>query len=554
MTINNIRIAATLFLLLAFLAPKSWAVEADIGTNAEREAGRKIYVKRCAQCHGVHGDGKGIAQRFLKPWPRDFTRGIYKFKSTPDDRLPTTEDILRVIRKGNPGTGMPAWPQLKEQELRNLAYHIKSFAGDFSNPEVLKDEQVAPIPLKLPSSVPRWNEASAKKGAILFVENKCQDCHGLSGRGNGTSAPTAEDMDGNQIRPRDLTQRWNFRNGSTRMDIFRTLSMGIAPMPSFHNLPEEQRWHLTDYVYSLGKMDAPNYGQVVVAQGIKGPIDISKGEEIFKEAPPVRFPVVGQIMQPGRAFYASVSDVEVQSIYNEDEIAFLLAWHDMSPEINIKPEEQQSQAISEDPWGEEETLTPSDTAQKNVNFEQSNAPMMEVPLFDPEGPKEPPAQYSDAVAIQIPAKPLGGVMKPYFIFGDKSKGVDLWFADLANDLDTAQYFMAKGAKNLEKGDDSIAFWAQYHGGRWVAIFKRKRQKKEGISFNEKDFTPIAFSFWDGFNNERGNKRGLTGWYHVYLKPMQEESILGKMAMAVLICVALQLTVVYLARRRKKEEV
>jgi mono/diheme cytochrome c family protein len=29
----------------------------DVGTEAQRESGRALYVKNCAQCHGEKGDG-----------------------------------------------------------------------------------------------------------------------------------------------------------------------------------------------------------------------------------------------------------------------------------------------------------------------------------------------------------------------------------------------------------------------------------------------------------------------------------------------------------------
>jgi mono/diheme cytochrome c family protein len=121
------------FLLVSAVAP-------DLGTKKEREVGKKIYEKRCGGCHGESGAGDGPAQKFLKPWPRNFAKGIYKFKSTPDDRLPVTSDIMRVISSGNPYTGMPAWPELSEAEVRSVAYYIKSFAEDFANPTSLADE------------------------------------------------------------------------------------------------------------------------------------------------------------------------------------------------------------------------------------------------------------------------------------------------------------------------------------------------------------------------------------------------------------------------------
>ncbi len=51
--------------------------------QAAPTAGERLYVESCAACHGQKGDGKGPEANRLKTKPRDFTGGIYKFRSTP---------------------------------------------------------------------------------------------------------------------------------------------------------------------------------------------------------------------------------------------------------------------------------------------------------------------------------------------------------------------------------------------------------------------------------------------------------------------------------------
>jgi mono/diheme cytochrome c family protein len=125
-----------LLVILSLAASAALAAPAvDVGTDAQREAGKKLYEVNCAQCHGEKGDGDGIAAPFLLPKPRDFTSGKFKIRTTPNGALPTTQDLKKIIRAGMPYTAMPAWPQFNEQQLTDLVYYVKSFDPAFANAE-----------------------------------------------------------------------------------------------------------------------------------------------------------------------------------------------------------------------------------------------------------------------------------------------------------------------------------------------------------------------------------------------------------------------------------
>jgi hypothetical protein len=66
--------------------------------------------------------------------------------------------------------------------------------------------------------------------------------------------------------------------------------------------------------------------------------------------------------------------------------------------------------------------------------------------------------------------------------------------------------------------------------------------------------PVTFSTWDGFSRERGNRRGLTPWYYLYLEPLERPSPVGPMLKAglgVLGAEILLIGLVRLNRRRAK---
>jgi cytochrome c oxidase cbb3-type subunit 2 len=115
--------------------PTGSAQAPDLGTETQRESGKKLYGRYCSQCHGESGDGEGYATPHLSPKPRNFTTGKYKIRTTPTGALPTHQDLVNIIRRGMPYTSMPAWPTLTDQEVSDLAYFVASFSPEFAKAE-----------------------------------------------------------------------------------------------------------------------------------------------------------------------------------------------------------------------------------------------------------------------------------------------------------------------------------------------------------------------------------------------------------------------------------
>jgi mono/diheme cytochrome c family protein len=539
------RACFTALLVLLWAAPTgSVRVTAqEIGTEAQRESGKKLYLKNCSQCHGEKGDGEGYATPHLYPRPRNFTLGKFKVRTTPNGALPTHQDLVNIIRRGMPYTSMPAWPTLSDQEVSDLAYFITTFSPDFSNRELV------PQPVPLPSA-PRASSESIELGKKLYTETGCLKCHGNLGRGDGPSAPTLTDDFMKPIRAADLAQNWTFRGGSSREDIFRTMSTGLngTPMPSFaDSLTPEQRWAITDFIVSLSGSNGPAYTNLVVAKHVDDPIDLKNGTASFASAPVARLPIVGQIMEPGRAFHPPATSVNVQAIYDAESIALLVRWHDMraektgknGPLLPVPPEEEESapggaQQTGTSPFGDAE-VAPAQKTEKD-------------PFAEETAPADQPSEFSDAVSIQVPSQVPTGARKPYFIFGDAQNSVDLWFFDLARP-DPLQ-FTGRGSADIAPNDTGdLTGVASYNQGEWSVIFKRPLRPTSGAPFSPGEFMPIAFSVWDGFSRERGNRRGLTVWHSVYVEPEVVSSAVGPMVRTALVILVIELAIIGWVRRR-----
>src|SRR4051812_19034721 len=58
------------------------------------QEGHDAYMLYCYACHGENGDGHGPSSYGLRPAPRDFTKGIFKFaRIRSSDELPNDEDL-----------------------------------------------------------------------------------------------------------------------------------------------------------------------------------------------------------------------------------------------------------------------------------------------------------------------------------------------------------------------------------------------------------------------------------------------------------------------------
>ena len=70
-----------------------------VSQRAEMDS-QDIYQLRCAVCHGETGAGDGPAAEFLYPRPRDFSGGLWKYKTSPGDLPPRDIDLFNTIKTG----------------------------------------------------------------------------------------------------------------------------------------------------------------------------------------------------------------------------------------------------------------------------------------------------------------------------------------------------------------------------------------------------------------------------------------------------------------------
>jgi len=455
----------------------------SVAASGDVKNGEKIYMQRCVWCHGEEGDGDGPAAERLVPPPRDFTSGMYKIKTSPfDEDFPNDADIFRMISDGMPGSDMPAWKDVlrNEQDRWDLVAYLKAFAELEEEPGKTVDYG---------TQIATSAESIAKGQALFHDGERCAECHGQAGKGDGIKKLKGDN--GERTWPRNLTKPWTFRGSNDPKDIFTRISTGIpgTQMPSFANpksktkLSVEERWHVANYVNSLAKTDKTvrAVNTVVKANRIEGDVPSDPNDPVWETAELTTFMMVPQIFEKERVFTYTNDTITVSAFYNDKEIAMLLEWDDRTKSI------------------------PGD------------------PNIDKIADKVP---FEDMVSVQLPLTIPEGTQKPYFINGDVGNPVNLlsWRSGTAQNPESVSVANATGSQNIEERDAAnlgLVAKSTYKDGTWRVVMKRPLSTpnaESDLQLIEGRFIPIAFANWDGSNSESGTKHTRTTWYWLLLKP------------------------------------
>ncbi|MEP6599140.1 MAG: c-type cytochrome [Actinomycetota bacterium] len=181
-------------------------------SQADIDAGRRLYETSCITCHGANlqgVEGRGV------PIAGAGSAAAYFQIST--GRMPLARQGAQALR----GT-----PKFTQDEIDKLAAYVQSVGG-------------GPV---VPDGDLRKNDVGLGKAGDLFRLN-CAQCHGFSGKGGALSA--------GKIAP-SLTQ-------ATDAQVYAAMVSGPENMPVFNDnqLTPEQKKAIVDYVRTLGDSKDP---------------------------------------------------------------------------------------------------------------------------------------------------------------------------------------------------------------------------------------------------------------------------------------------------------
>lgn len=417
--------------------------------SAGGDRGKMVYEAHCASCHGSKGDGNGPVAPYLWPKPRDFTKGIFKYRASPGPS-PSDVELMETMKKGIPGASMPGWDMLASTDWRVILATVKNFL-----PASAKGP---PAPYVEIPDVVKATPESIEEGKKLYVSAGCGSCHGAEGHGDGPASQSLRDAWGQPITPRDLT-RGPLRWGNTERDIYRTLLMGIpgTPMPAHEGtFTPPQIWSLVHYIKSIQKMpadydpsDPKRY--LIDVERIDGEISHDYKDAAWQKAKGI--PV---FLKPLWSAPNQTEWLTVKALSNGRDTAFYISWEDDRSDVQ--------------------------------------------------------AGRSDGVAVHIPAKEISDPSElPYLGMGHAGNPVEIWKWEpegikifSASGINTI-----KPSGSTEKVDKVVAKGI-HENGRWHVIVKSSSLKKSGylsLALWDADIVthagPEAFSEWMEYNlNER----------------------------------------------------
>ncbi len=263
----------------------------EVVTADRLTRGRQDYVQFCASCHALEGDGFGRSGVALRPPPRDFSQGLFKFTKVNSEKLPDDAALLALVKGGLLGTPMNEW-DISDERLAEIITYVKSLSlpgdEDADGSTGWRDpyNQIAGV---IDASDDPWTDdpgGAIEQGEGLYHKYQCYTCHpayadaartdalrGVEGSGtypdDHTYPKLRKDssytvLDYNvAILPPDFT--WHdMRRGNTVAEIYQTIAGGVAGagMPTWKGAaPDEELWAIAYYVYDLAETYKGNDAQ-----------------------------------------------------------------------------------------------------------------------------------------------------------------------------------------------------------------------------------------------------------------------------------------------------
>ena len=488
--------------------------------------GRRVYARQCAACHGVDGRGDGEAAYLLYPKPRDFTTARYRLVSTWE-RLPTDEDLYRTISRGMPGSAMPSWGHLPEEERWGLVHFIKTFAATPWKIPPAADPESEGAPgageIRVPPA-PSFT-AEARTLALERFADACASCHGPTGKGDGAEAQT--DDAGYPIRPRDLTVGV-FKGDPDPAQLYRRIVAGLpgTPMPMSDWAAGADAWHLVNLIRSWSSDSQRQRAemrkfQLVARRVARLPEHPDSGA--WRLATPVNLHLMPLWWRTDRP-----EEITVRAVHDGKEVALLAVWSDATHDHTaLRPQDfRDAVAVQFSRTPDPPFFAMGATGQPvNIWMWKSERQADLEPAFQdlekiyPNLGIDSYPNSTMAAAEQPTRHALTRGSDPVFITG-------LAAGNIVSDstrMSPVEDLAAEGFGTLRArpgARDTVQARGVYSTGTYRVMFRRALAGAGpgAVTLAPGSIAPIGFAVWNGSAGDRDGKKSVTIWQDLVLEP------------------------------------
>ncbi len=513
------------------------------------DIGKKLYAQHCAACHGQSGDGKGIAAPFLFPKPRKFTTGKFRLVSTKS-RIPSQKDLEAILRRGMPGSTMPPFSHLKEDELKFLVEEVQRLYQDglrtqytliLKEEEEMTDEEIAsedvqqeiaefiqlrttPGPTTEVPPINASDKAAITRGKILYLNKGCNKCHGDTGVGDGLQKMV--DDDGYPTRPRDLT-KGIFKGGHDVASLYRRIAYGMpgTPMPSSETaLKPQEVIDLVHFTLSLSN-EEQRQRSILKRQQLSAPA-VDRLPKTATDSGWSAWESVRLNMLPLWWRDDSDPDLQVQALHDGKTIAIRMSWQDKTEDRHSARNESFKDAAALELYrGNEEPFAGMGSKNSTIDvwFWDADHQGDPVPIED---------VYPNTVVDRFPFNEKVVTNPEFNRKGTQTKNQpDISLPARASGNPNFPKRGGTGASSLTtNGPGSVTFRipksqiVNAHGvwaaGRRTVVMTRSlavNSTSEGIGLKPGDRVSIAFAVWNGSQQDRDGKKLITIWHDLKLE-------------------------------------
>jgi mono/diheme cytochrome c family protein len=487
--------------------------------------GKRVYEAQCVACHGADGRGEGEAAYLLYPRPRDFVAGKFALVSTWE-RVPTDEDLYRTISRGMPGSAMPSWGHLSEEERWGLVHYVKAFLGAPVTIKPAADPKPDGSPgtgvIRVPPAPPFTPEARAR--ALERYADACASCHGKTGKGDGTEQQ--RDDKGYPTRPRDLTLGV-FKGSPDPKDLYRRILAGMlgTPMPMSDWAWGDDAWHLVNLVRSWSSDEQRARAEMrkfrIVARRVERLPD-HPDAGAWRLATPVNLHLMPLWWRTDRP-----EEVTVRALHDGKAVALLLVWSDLTHDHTaIRPQDFRDAAAVQFALAPDPPFFAMGARGQFVNIWmwKSERQADLEPAFqdlDKVYPNLGIDSYPNLLVspVEQPTRQaLTLKSDPTFVTGWGAGNIvsDPTRESAAEDLN-AQGFGSLRAR--PRADQAVEARGIYGTGAYRVMFRRALAGKgeRAATLRPGSTVPVGFAVWNGSAGDRDGKKSVTIWQDLVIE-------------------------------------